>query len=95
MRTELKILIAAVAVSGFAMQAANAHNSNSGLGEQENTNLNLPNTASAPYVGQAQMSEPEGRGPHHIAITDEYGFKYDSRGNRLDANGYVISPHTP
>jgi len=32
---------------------------------------------------------------HQVAITDEYGFKYDSRGDRLDANGYVIAPpHT-
>ncbi len=33
-------------------------------------------------------------GPHHVAITDEYGFKYDSCGDRLNARGYVISPHT-
>jgi hypothetical protein len=29
---------------------------------------------------------------HQVAITDEYGFKYDSRGDRLDANGYIIPP---
>ena len=33
-------------------------------------------------------------GPHSVAITDEYGFKYDSCGDRLNARGNVISPHT-
>jgi hypothetical protein len=36
---------------------------------------------------------PNGRRRHRVAITDEYGFHYDSRGDRLDARGYVISPH--
>jgi hypothetical protein len=37
-----------------------------------------------------------GRGaPHKVAIVDEYGFRYDGRGNRLDASGHVIAPpHT-
>jgi hypothetical protein len=129
MRTELKILLVAIAVSGFAMQTANASNSgpggsaassagssgssaggagsgasaphsNSGIADPGNNNLNPSNTMNtpappnAPAYQQAQMSEPEGRGPHKVAITDEYGFKYDSRGNRLDARGYVISSHT-
>ena len=33
-------------------------------------------------------------GSHGVAITDEYGFKYDSCGDRLNARGNVISPHT-
>jgi hypothetical protein len=33
-------------------------------------------------------------GSHSVAITDEYGFKYDSCGDRLNARGNVISPHT-
>lgn len=41
---------------------------------------------------QAQMSmdEPTGHVRHRVALTDEFGFKYDSRGDRLDANGYVM-----
>ena len=35
-----------------------------------------------------------GQGPHSVAITDEYGFKYDSCGDRLNGRGNVISPHT-
>ena len=38
---------------------------------------------------------PADRGPHQIAFRDEYGFRYDADGNRLDARGFVISPHIP
>ncbi len=30
--------------------------------------------------------------PHEATIKDEYGFRYDSRGDRLDASGHVIAP---
>ena len=32
-------------------------------------------------------------GPRQAAMRDEYGFRYDSQGNRLDARGNIISPH--
>lgn len=33
---------------------------------------------------------------HKVAFTDEYGFRYDNRGDRLNAAGCVIAPpHTP
>jgi hypothetical protein len=38
---------------------------------------------------------PADRGPHQVAFRDEYGFRYDADGNRLDARGFVISPHIP
>ena len=38
------------------------------------------------------MPSTAGRGPHKVAITDEYGFHYDSAGNRLNAAGYVVAP---
>jgi hypothetical protein len=34
-------------------------------------------------------------GPRQTAFTDEYGFRYDDQGNRLDARGNIISPRTP
>jgi hypothetical protein len=34
-------------------------------------------------------------GPRQTAFRDEYGFRYDNEGNRLDARGNVISPHIP
>jgi hypothetical protein len=33
-------------------------------------------------------------GPRQATMKDEYGFRYDSQGNRLDARGNVISPQT-
>ncbi|MBV8189016.1 MAG: hypothetical protein JOY64_14655 [Alphaproteobacteria bacterium] len=38
---------------------------------------------------------PPDRGPHQVAFRDEYGFRYDADGNRLDGRGYVMSPHIP
>jgi hypothetical protein len=43
---------------------------------------------------QAEMNTPSLRGcGHQEAMRDEYGFRYDGRGNRLNAQGCVISPH--
>jgi hypothetical protein len=51
---------------------------------------------STSYQALAQVAdEPTGTVRHRVYLKDEYGFKYDSRGERLDANGNVISPHTP
>jgi hypothetical protein len=54
------------------------------------------------------MGTPNGPAPYHhtrysspmmaqacgnrVAITDEYGFRYDGRGDRLNAQGCVIRP---
>jgi hypothetical protein len=37
---------------------------------------------------------PRAESPNVAAYTDEYGFKYNYRGDRLDARGNIISPHT-
>ncbi len=29
---------------------------------------------------------------HPVASKDEYGFRYDAQGNRLDAGGHVMAP---
>lgn len=58
-------------------------------------------SASTPYGGQApsiasqppQMA-PMQAGPHQPAMKDEFGFKYDAQGNRLNAHGNIISPKT-
>ena len=34
------------------------------------------------------------RGPRQATFKDEFGFRYDSEGNRLDARGNIISPQT-
>jgi hypothetical protein len=50
--------------------------------------------AGSGYENEAMGSSDQSRMRHRMAITDEYGFRYDSRGDRIDANGNVISPHT-
>ena len=50
----------------------------------------MPMTSSA----EAGASSQIGSGPHPVAFKDEFGFRYDAQGNRLDARGYVISPQT-
>ena len=48
--------------------------------------------------GHAVGPEPvpmDATGPRQSAFRDEYGFRYDNEGNRLDARGNVISPHIP
>jgi hypothetical protein len=48
-----------------------------------------------PMDQQAQAVSPyRGRVRHDEAFRDEYGFRYDERGNRIDASGRRISPHT-
>lgn len=33
-------------------------------------------------------------GPRPAAMTDEFGFRYDAQGNRIDRNGNIISPQS-
>jgi hypothetical protein len=48
-----------------------------------------------PMDEQAQAVSPwRGKRVHEEAFRDEYGFRYDARGNRIDATGRRISPHT-
>jgi hypothetical protein len=48
-----------------------------------------------PADPQAQaLATWHGRIRHNVAFKDEYGFRYDAQGDRLDAKGYVISPLT-
>ena len=42
---------------------------------------------------QAEMNWQSNRCGHSVAMRDEYGFRYDARGHRLNARGCVISPH--
>ncbi len=53
------------------------------------TNANL---ATAPAPSMAPMPAPTG--PRAATFKDEFGFRYDAQGNRLDARGNIISPQT-
>jgi hypothetical protein len=41
----------------------------------------------------AAVPRPRG-GQHDTAFKDEYGFRYDAQGDRIDAAGRKISPHS-
>jgi hypothetical protein len=45
-----------------------------------------------PMANQAQYGGGMGGCGHTATIKDEYGFRYDSEGNRLNAQGCVIAP---
>ena len=45
-------------------------------------------------VGQEPVSM-DAAGQRQATMKDEYGFRYDGQGNRLDARGNIISPHIP
>jgi len=48
-----------------------------------------------PMDQQAQAVSPyRGSCGHQEAMRDEYGFRYDGRGDRINARGCLISPHT-
>ena len=59
-------------------------------------------TAPAPQMQMAPQAQPMApmdampaqAGPRQAAMKDEYGFRYDAQGNRLDARGNIISPQT-
>jgi hypothetical protein len=54
-----------------------------------------PQPADNYYAPRQQAMAPMDRPAHSAAFTDEYGFRYDSRGNRIDRFGHVMSPHDP
>jgi hypothetical protein len=52
-----------------------------------------PEGSMASGYNQQAMAPMES--PHAVAFKDEYGFRYDAQGNRLDRHGRVMSPHDP
>ena len=66
------------------------------------------NTAPAPQMQMAPQAQPMApqmasppmdampaqTGPRQATFKDEFGFRYDAQGNRLDARGNIISPQT-
>ena len=52
----------------------------------------LPDAMGRPQ--EQAMAPRQDRVRREPAFKDEYGFRYDERGDRLDAKGNVISPHT-
>jgi hypothetical protein len=71
------IAITIAALSGFA-GVANAQNYDPGMTRADRR--------------EDRREERYMNASHATAITDEYGFKYDAQGDRLDARGHVIAP---
>ena len=66
--------------------------------------ISVAGVANARTIWEPPVQEPPivdtdsspAHGPHKVAITDEYGFRYDTWGNRLNSAGHVVAPpHTP
>lgn len=67
-----------------------------GAGAAMHTNMATAPAArpAAPQMTTMPDRIPSQAGPRQAAFKDEYGFRYDSEGNRLDARGNIISPQT-
>ena len=69
----------------------------SGAGAAMNANMATapaPQMQMAPQMASPPDAMPVQTGPRQAAMKDEYGFRYDAQGNRLDARGNIISPQT-
>jgi len=51
-------------------------------------------TAPASNTAPQMAPMPSQTGPRQATFKDEFGFRYDAQGNRLDARGNIISPQT-
>jgi hypothetical protein len=71
-------------------------NANVNTNTYGNANMATVPSAQPGYAqpGYAQRQPGYQTGPRQAAFKDEYGFRYDSEGNRIDARGNIISPHT-
>ena len=49
-----------------------------------------PTTVYVPVTSPPPSAEPDTVSPSR----DEYGFRYDAKGNRIDARGNIISPQS-
>lgn len=84
---------AATAVTTYSGNVATAPASQPPMPTSEKTTRN-----NRLEQGHAMGQEPvtmDAGGQRQTTMKDEYGFRYDSQGNRLDARGNVISPHIP
>ena len=95
MKTRLALLtLALMAVAGVAQAQSgpvlitNGPQANPGDYTRERPGLQPPDSRSV------AVSPTRGSVQHGTAFKDEYGFRYDERGDRIDASGRRISPHT-
>jgi hypothetical protein len=63
-----------------------------GIAHAQTYNSSMPSGSMQSNGQERYQAVMPDSGTHAVAITDEYGFKYDSRGDRLDSRGHVIAP---
>jgi hypothetical protein len=61
----------------------------------DNNKLSRNNKLERDHAMGPEPTPMSASGPRQVAFKDEYGFRYDSEGNRLDGRGNIISPHIP
>ena len=95
MSTRLAVLtLALIAVAGVAQAQSgpvlitNGPQVSPGDYTRERPGLQPPDSRSV------SATPARGSVQHGTAFKDEYGFRYDDRGDRIDAAGHKISPHT-
>ena len=59
---------------------------------QSSYSNNAQRPVDARMSGQYQAMMGDDSSTYPVAITDEYGFKYNARGDRLDGRGHIIAP---
>jgi hypothetical protein len=72
--------------TGNVDQNYTGRTSSTSILSQTNKQQSAAGAAHSDYTSQAQL-QYGGQSRGNVYMTDEYGFKYDSRGNRLDARG--------
>jgi hypothetical protein len=63
-----------------------------GAAQAQSPGYPMGGSSGGPTTNQAQYGGGMGGCGHTAQITDEYGFRYDSEGNRLNGQGCVIAP---
>ncbi|HEY6979867.1 hypothetical protein [Reyranella sp.] len=65
-----------------------------GIAQAQSVATSIPAPAPSHHMSYRSGAMAQSCG-HQVSITDEYGFKYDSMGDRLNVRGCVIPPpHT-
>ena len=72
--------------TGNVDQNYTGRTSSTSILSQTNKQQSAAGAPRSDYSSQAQL-QYGGQARGNVYMTDEYGFKYDSRGNRLDARG--------
>jgi hypothetical protein len=64
-------------------------------GDRQGPGMQPQHSMATAQQSQQQAMAPMEQSDHAFAFKDEYGFRYDAQGNRIDRHGHVMSPHNP